>query len=144
MNSDRSNPGWYEIYNDNVDKLAGIYLPTENPNNTFSTIALQHHGVRDMWTDQRTKSLVAKGATGWTGILNVTLPMLSSKCIPAVNYEFNDTVHVDPPLSTDPSSSTMIVHVGAVSSTDFTGANCSIDIQQGLFRKLCPVSVRIG
>ena len=100
------------------------------------TTALQHHGVRDMWTHlSESGNSVAKEASGWTGIINVTLPILSTTCVSAPNNGSINPIWADMPQSAASPSTTLSVYIGAVPDANFTGANCSVDVRQGHFRK---------
>lgn len=128
-------PGWYEVYNDNSNHLVGIEL-LNNQDNVIQTTAVQHQWVHDIWTrlSQDNNSL-AQGASAWTGIANITVPLLSTTCINAANYNSTMNLWADSPMLDSSNITVIPVHVGAVSGTDFTGANCTIDIRQGYFRE---------
>ena len=146
MASDKSNPSWYEVYNDQTGHLAGIYLPNTTRDSTaVLTTAVQHGQISHILNSFKLRNdsvgHLAEGASGGTGILNVTTPFLSTTCISAVNNGFIDNLVVDIPTTDSPVPNQIGVNIGAVSATNFTGANCTITVRQGHFRKsycTCP------
>lgn len=139
MNSDMSMPGWYEVYNNNVSHLVGIEL-RNNSDNTIRTAAVQHQWIRSIWTNltQENNSL-AKEASAWAGIANLTVPLLSTVCVSAINSNSTDNSTMNmwagTPALDGSDSTVMPVYVSAVSGTNFTGANCTVTIGQGYFRE---------
>lgn len=139
INSNASMPGWYQVFNDNVGHLVGIDLQNDSANKTFRTTALQHHSVHDMWTAMINGNFaLAIKASAWTGLVNVTLPIVSTVCVSAINNGTFDTVWTEGPAA---NSSVFEVYIGPVSDSNFTGANCSVQIRQGHFRKFSPYNI---
>lgn len=136
MSNDPARSGWYEVFNDNVDHLVGIDLQTNNPEKVIRTTALQHHSVHDTWTHLiESGNSLAKVASGWMGIVNITLPILSTTCVSAPNNGSIIPIWADMPQSAASPSTTLSVYIGAVPNANFTGANCSVNVRQGHFRK---------
>jgi len=103
MDSNRTKPGWYPVFDNKIDQLVGIDVQTNMEYNTIQTVAFQHHFLHDMWSAFKattgTVPNVAKGATGSTGIANVTLPKLSTVCVSAAHIGSNDTMWAEGPQS---------------------------------------------
>jgi hypothetical protein len=138
MNSNQSEPGWYEIFNDQTSYLTAIDVQTQSDDNFVRTVSLQNIGINDMWNQEtKTGNDWARDSTGWTGLINVTLPFLETTCSASASTQIaNETMLAQRPLDINSTDATLALFIGA--STNFTGATCSIKVRQGLFCKSFP------
>ncbi|KAH8703749.1 hypothetical protein BGW36DRAFT_423297 [Talaromyces proteolyticus] len=140
MNSDPTKPGWYEVYKSSGSYITSIQVPTNTSQRSIQTVSMQFGGITAIWQSQTIYgNQWARGSTGYTGNLNLTLPFLQTECVPSTNLTAtaNDTMIAQHPVDMNSSDATIRVLVGA--SGNFTGANCSVTFRQGLF----PVAVWI-
>jgi hypothetical protein len=135
MNSNQSEPGWYEAYKSNGNYITGINVPTNTSARSIRTLSLQFTGISAIWSTQAAVGTSwARTSTGFTGNLNLTLPLLETQCFPSNLTQIqNSTMMAQRPFNPNSTDATLFVLVGA--SGNFTGANCSITFRQGLFRQ---------
>ncbi|OKL61122.1 hypothetical protein UA08_03094 [Talaromyces atroroseus] len=134
MNNDRTQPGWYEAYKSSGSYITGIHVPTNTSQSSIQTVSLQFGGINAIWQSQSLYGNAwARGSTGYTGNLNLTLPFLETVCAPSTNLTTtaNNTMLAQHPVDMNSTKAMIQVLVGA--SGSFTGANCSVTLRQGLF-----------
>lgn len=109
-------------------------INTNFSNTTVRSISIQGRAALDMYNHARNADLNhAKSSAGMIGLVNLTLPMLTTTCSASTaSTSSAETISVAN-LATSASKATLRLHIGALAGIDFAGATCNLVLQQIFF-----------
>lgn len=122
-------PGWREL--ENTGYTTGINTA---PGTAVQSLSVHNFSVRDLFDQLRkNRTSIARGAQGWTGRLNTTVPLLTTSCISTADD--SQTFPQSGILVSRPSngSSSFSVALAGRVELNFSSATCTISFQQALF-----------
>lgn len=124
---------WYNtFYDDNQNILTGAY--SDATNGSAYTVSLQKDRITSFYEERRANGTsYAQQSVGFTGTLNMTMPMLNTTCVYRNSSADMEENALNATLPSSPQSTSFHIILGPSSGLSFSGANCSIEFTQVFF-----------